>query len=61
MKTSQLVRLKTNIEWEDSLIALVIKTNINQKICDILFCQEIITCDWEDLEVICGAGRFGKT
>ena len=53
MNINNLVRFRTNIADVDKSVGIVINTNKKQKICDVLLCNDIITCDWEDLEVLC--------
>ena len=50
MNINTLVRFQTNTNQPDKLLGIVISTNSKHKICDILMCNDIITCDWEDLE-----------
>ena len=50
MNINTLVRFQTNTAQPDKSVGIVISTNNKQKICNILMCNDIITCDWEDLE-----------
>ena len=52
MKVSSIVRFKTNLDTPEKEMGIVISTNFKLKMCDMLFCGDIITCDWEDLEVL---------
>ena len=50
MNINMLVRFQTNTIHPDKSVGIVISTNNKQKICNVLMCNDIITCDWEDLE-----------
>lgn len=53
MNINNLVRFRTNNAGVEKSVGIVINTNKKQKICDILMSSDIITCDWEDLEILC--------
>ena len=52
MNINTLVRFQTNTGYPDKSIGIVISTNNKHRICDILMLNDIITCDWEDLEIL---------
>ena len=53
MKVGSLVRYKTKLVHAELPFGIVLRTLLGYETSDIMFSGEIVTCDWEDLEVLC--------